>query len=142
MRGLLPELRVAALQVGHERASPVRGFTGISVRRSRLTFSAVDDRYAAVVYLGGGIDERVKPTLPEADNVNFAPYVRAPKLMINGRSDEEHPWLTRGLPLWNLLREPKELVLIDGGGHMVPLEDRIPAINGFLDRTLGPVRPR
>jgi pimeloyl-ACP methyl ester carboxylesterase len=109
---------------------------------SRLSFSAVDDRYKAVIYVGGGVDERVKPTLQEADNVNFAPYVSVPKLLLNGRSDEEHPWLTRALPLWNLMREPKELVLIDGGGHVVPLEDRIPAINGFLDRTLGPVRPR
>lgn len=109
---------------------------------SRLAFSAVDDRYKAVIYIGGGIDERVKPTLPEADNVNFAPYVRVPTLLINGRSDEEHPWLSRGLPLWNLLREPKELVLIEGGGHVVPLQDRIPAINDFLDRTLGPVRSR
>jgi pimeloyl-ACP methyl ester carboxylesterase len=109
---------------------------------SRLVLSAVDDRYTAVVYLGGGIDERVKPTLPEADNVNFAPYVRAPKLVLNGRSDEEHGWLTRGLPLWNLLREPKELVLVEGGGHLVPISDRIPAINDFLDRQPGPVRPR
>ncbi|HSG07367.1 MAG TPA: SUMF1/EgtB/PvdO family nonheme iron enzyme [Longimicrobiales bacterium] len=106
---------------------------------SRLAFSAVDDRYKAVVYIGGGIDERVKPTLPEADNVNFAPYVSVPKLLVNGRNDEEHPWYTRALPLWNLLSEPKELVLVDGGGHVPPLEERIPAINGFLDRTLGPV---
>ncbi len=106
---------------------------------SRLAFSAVDPRYQAVVYIGGGIDERVKPTLPEADNVNFAPYVRVPKLLLNGRNDEEHPWLSRGLPLWNLLREPKELVLVEGGGHVVPPEDRIPAIKDFLDRVLGPV---
>ena len=109
---------------------------------SRLAFSAVDDRYKAVVYIGGGIDERVKPTLPEADNVNFAPYVQAPKLLLNGRNDEEHPWLSRALPLWNLLSEPKELELIDGGGHVVPLENRIPAINGFLDRVLSPVGGR
>jgi len=109
---------------------------------SRLTFSVVDDRYKAVVYIGGGIDERVKPTLPEADNVNFAPYIGVPTILINGLSDEEHPWNTRGLPLWNLMSEPKELVLIEGGGHVVPLEDRIPAINNFLDRTLGPVGGR
>ncbi len=71
---------------------------------SRLGFAAVDDRFSAVVFIGGGIDERLKPTLPEADNVNFAPYIRPPKLLINGRSDEEHPWLTRALPLWNLLQ--------------------------------------
>ncbi len=109
---------------------------------SRLGFAAVDDRYKAVVFIGGGIDERVKPTLPEADNVNFAPYIDVPKLLLNGRNDEEHPWYTRALPLWNLLREPKELVLVDGAGHVPPVAVRIPAISDFLDRTLGRVKTR
>ena len=109
---------------------------------SRLPLAAVDDRFRAVVLVGAGIDERVQPTLPEAANFNFAPYIRAPKLVVNGRLDEEHPWATRGLPLWNLLREPRELVLIDGVGHHPPIEYRAPAINAFLDRTLGPVTRR
>jgi formylglycine-generating enzyme required for sulfatase activity/tRNA A-37 threonylcarbamoyl transferase component Bud32/pimeloyl-ACP methyl ester carboxylesterase len=109
---------------------------------SRLPLAAVDDRFRAVVLIGGGIDERIQPTLPEAANFNFAPYIRAPKLLLNGRDDEEHPWFTRALPLWNLLREPKQLVLVPGGGHVPPLEARVPAINRFLDRTLGSVRRR
>jgi pimeloyl-ACP methyl ester carboxylesterase len=107
---------------------------------SRLALAAVDERFRAVVLIGGGIDERLQPTLPEASNINFAPYIRPPKLLLNGRDDEEHPWLTRALPLWNLLREPKQLVLVPGGGHNPPLEARVPAINTFLDQTLGPVR--
>ena len=103
---------------------------------SRLPLAAVDDRFRAVVLIGGGIDERIQPTLPEASNINFAPHIRAPKLLLNGRDDEEHPWFTRALPLWNLLREPKELVLVPGG-HVPPLEDRVRAVNRFLDRTLG-----
>ena len=109
---------------------------------SRLPFAGVDDRYRAVVLIGAGIDERLQPTLPEAANFNFAPYLRVPTLMLHGRQDEEHPWTTRALPLWNLLREPKELVLIDGVGHQPPLEYRVPPINAFLDATLGPVRPK
>ncbi|HUG27121.1 MAG TPA: bifunctional serine/threonine-protein kinase/formylglycine-generating enzyme family protein, partial [Gemmatimonadales bacterium] len=109
---------------------------------SRLGFAAVDDRYQAVVFVGAGIDERMQPTLPEAANFNFAPYIAVPKLMVNGRHDEEHPWLTRALPLWNLLREPKELVLIDGVGHHPPVELRVAPVNAFLDRVLGPVRTR
>jgi len=109
---------------------------------SHLPLAAVDDRYRAVVLIGGGIDERLQPTLPEVANFNFAPYIKPPKLLLNGREDEEHPWFTRALPLWNLLREPKELVLVDGAGHVPPLENRVPAINGFLDRTLGPVERR
>ncbi|MDH3290875.1 MAG: SUMF1/EgtB/PvdO family nonheme iron enzyme [Gemmatimonadota bacterium] len=106
---------------------------------SRLSFAAVDDRYRSVVLIGAGIDERMQPTLPEAANFNFAPYIKPPKLVVNGRLDEEHPWNTRALPLWNLLREPKELVLVDGAGHHPPVEQHIPPIKAFLDRTLGPV---
>jgi eukaryotic-like serine/threonine-protein kinase len=104
---------------------------------SRLLFAAVDDRFRAVVFVGAGIDERVHPTLPEASNINFAPYIRAPKLIVNGREDEEHPWRMRAQPLWNLLREPKELALFDGVGHVPPDEMRIPAMRDFLDRHLG-----
>ena len=109
---------------------------------SRLVFAAVDPRFRSVVLIGAGIDERVQPTLPEAANFNFAPYIRPPKLMINGRHDEEHPWVSRALPLWNLLRQPKELVLIEGAGHHPPPEQRVPPINAFLDRTLGLVKAR
>jgi len=108
---------------------------------SRLALAAIDRRFHAVVLLGGGIDDRISATaLPEASSINFAPYIRPPKLLLNGRDDEEDPWLTRGLPLWNLLREPKQLVLVPGAGHMVPLEARVSAINKFLDQMLGPVR--
>ena len=72
--------------------------------------------------------------------MNFIPYIRVPKLLLNGRQDEEHRWLTRALPFWELLQEPKELVLVDNEGHVPSLEVRIPAINEFLDRWFGPVR--
>jgi dienelactone hydrolase len=122
------------------RAGPL-GYVGVSWGAgSRLTLAAVDDRFQAVVFLGGGIDERMHPTLPEALNVSFAPYIRAPKLLLNGRHDEEHPWFTRALPLWNLLREPKKLVLVPGAGRLPPAEILVPTINQWLDETLGPVR--
>lgn len=115
------------------------GYVGLSWGAgSRLGFAAMDDRYKAVVFIGGGIDERANGQLPETNNINFAPYIYPPKLLLNGRHDEEHPWYTRALPLWNLLREPKELVLVDGAGHLPPLDVRIPAINTFLDKHLGP----
>jgi formylglycine-generating enzyme required for sulfatase activity/dienelactone hydrolase len=107
---------------------------------SRLLFAALDDRFKSVVFLGGGIDETMQPTLPEASNINFAPYIGAPTLLLNGRQDEEHRYDTRALPLWNLLREPKKFVLVDGAGHVPPAVARVPAINGWLDETLGPPR--
>jgi hypothetical protein len=107
---------------------------------SRLPFAGIDDRFSAFVLVGGGIDERFLPTLPEVDPVNFAPHLLGPTLLVNGRQDEEHLWLSRGLPLWNLLSEPKTLELVDGAGHIVPEEVRIPAINGWLDGVFGPTR--
>jgi formylglycine-generating enzyme required for sulfatase activity/tRNA A-37 threonylcarbamoyl transferase component Bud32 len=107
---------------------------------SRLVLAGVDARFRSVILIGGGIDERVHPTLPEASNINFAPYIRAPKLLLNGRYDEEHPYHTRALPLWNLLREPKRLVLVDSAGHVPPQEALVPAVNQWLDETMGPVR--
>lgn len=106
---------------------------------SRLVFAGIDDRYRAVVFIGGGIDERVKPVLPEADNVNFAPYLGVPTLLVNGRQDEEHPWRTRGSALWELLSEPKRLVLLEGQGHLPQPDTLVPAIREFLDELLGPV---
>jgi formylglycine-generating enzyme required for sulfatase activity/dienelactone hydrolase len=105
---------------------------------SNLILAAADDRFRAVVFIGGGIDDRLRPTLPEADPVNFAPYIPAPVLLVNGIYDEEHHWFTRGLPLFNLLPEPKELPLHEDG-HLPSTELRSPVINAWLDKTLGPV---
>jgi formylglycine-generating enzyme required for sulfatase activity len=104
-----------------------------------LPFVAVEPRFRSVVLVGGGIDERFGPTLPEASAINFAPRIAAPKLFLSGRYDEEHPWISRGLPLWRLLREPKRLTIVDGG-HLPRDEERVPAINAWFDETLGPVR--
>jgi formylglycine-generating enzyme required for sulfatase activity len=109
---------------------------------SRLPLAAVDDRFAAVVLIAGGVREGLQRVLPEASAITFAPYIRPPKLLLNGRQDENQAWLTRALPLWNLMREPKTLVLVEGAGHIAPVEVRAPAINEWLDETLGPVQAR
>jgi len=105
---------------------------------SWLPFAAVERRFRSVVLLGGGIDEEFVSVLPEANSINFAPRIAAPKLLLNGRYDEEHPWERRGLPLWRLLREPKRLEIVEGG-HIPPAEARVPVINRWLDETLGRV---
>lgn len=105
---------------------------------SRLVFAAVEDRYNSVVLVGGGIDDRMQPTRPEANNINFAPYIDAPTLLLNGKYDEEQSYFTRALPLWNLLRKPKKFVRVEGG-HNPPPEERVPVIKRWLDETLGPV---
>ena len=50
---------------------------------------AVEQRIKLLVLLSGGFDAGVK--LPEVDEVNFAPRVTAPFLMVNGRYDQFFP---------------------------------------------------
>jgi dienelactone hydrolase len=116
------------------------GYVGFSKGSgSWIPFAAVEPRFRSIVFIGGGMDEKFVPALPEVNAINFAPRVRAPKLLLNGQYDEENPWIIRALPLWNLLREPKRLEIVDGG-HLPRAEARVPVINRWFDETLGPVR--
>jgi dienelactone hydrolase len=106
---------------------------------SWLPLVAVEPRFRSVVMIGGGFDERFANVLPEANSINFASRIAPPKLLLNGRYDEEQAWDRAALPLWELLRQPKRLELVEGG-HLPPAEVRVPVINAWLDETLGPVR--
>jgi hypothetical protein len=59
--------------------------------------------------------------------------------MSHGRYDEDVALKTEAEPLYKLLREPKRLVLYDGG-HIPPLGFFVPIMCGWLDETLGPVK--
>lgn len=104
-----------------------------------LIVTAIDERYRAVVLMGAGLRKLELQRIAEANRINFAPHIRAPKLMIHGRYDENHPLKTDAEPLYKLFREPKRLIVLESG-HIPPDEIRIPVINGWLDETLGPVR--
>jgi pimeloyl-ACP methyl ester carboxylesterase len=104
-----------------------------------LISAAIETRYRAVVLIAAGIELYDPNKLPEANPINFVPYIRPPKLMIQGKYDEEFPLATHASPLFELLREPKQLIVVDWG-HLPPLEARVAAINNFLDETLGPVK--
>jgi eukaryotic-like serine/threonine-protein kinase len=104
-----------------------------------LILPAVETRYRGVVLWGAGVYKGNTEYIPEANPINFAPYIRAPKLMIQGRYDETGPWKTAAEPLYKLLREPKRLVVFEGG-HRPPMEVLVPTMNGWLDEKLGPVR--
>ena len=86
-----------------------------------------------------GLNPRNRTALPEANAINFVPYIKAPTLLLNGRHDEAVTLETWARPLYNLLTEPKKLVLVDGG-HVPPMETIVPIINEWLDQTLGPVK--
>ncbi|HEX7360717.1 MAG TPA: protein kinase [Bryobacteraceae bacterium] len=50
-----------------------------------IIFTALEERFRTVVFLDGGFF--LSPTLPAEDQVNFAPRLKKPVLMINGRYD-------------------------------------------------------
>jgi pimeloyl-ACP methyl ester carboxylesterase len=112
---------------------------GVSVNTRKLTLIAVETRYRSIILMGAGLMKAWANMIAEANGANFAPHIRAPKLMIQGRYDEAIPFRTEAEPLYKLLGEPKELVLLDQG-HVPALDVSAPIINGWLDKTLGPVR--
>ena len=114
-------------------------FMNISISRQGIVFSAVEPRYRAVVLLSSGLYPAQQSYVAEANPVLFAPHIKAPKLMLNGRWDEDFAFKTEAEPLFKLLSEPKRLELYDGG-HVPPVEIAVPVVNRFLDETLGPVR--
>ncbi|MFN0120565.1 MAG: protein kinase domain-containing protein [Blastocatellia bacterium] len=109
-----------------------------------LIYTAVDTRYRAVLLIAGGMWRPGPQSLPEISGPNFAAHIRAPKLLINGRYDEVHSLKYLIEPLYKLLPEPKKLILYDGS-HSPPIEIAVPAVNQWLDETLGTpgqTRPR
>jgi len=99
---------------------------------------AVEDRLRALVLVAGGINYE-DPA--EVDAVNFAPRIRVPVLMVNGRYDFTAPLETSQKPLYRLLgvaEKDKKHVLFDSG-HVPPWPDVIRESLDWLDRYLGPV---
>ena len=99
---------------------------------------AVEHRLKALVLLSGGMS--IVPVPPEVDQVNFAPRITIPTLMLNGRYD-----FTFILPsqqqLFRLLGTPakdKQHLLYESG-HVGGREEWPNEIGAWLDRYLGPV---
>lgn len=104
-----------------------------------LITTAVETRYRAVIFIAGAIRLFDVQKLPEVNPINFVPHINVPKLMIHGQYDEVFPYETHALPLYHLLREKKQLALLEAG-HTPPLELQTPIINKWLDEIFGPVQ--
>ena len=117
------------------------GYYGISWGAALGAFlPAIENRLKASVLVIGGF--YLQPTLPEVDQINFAPHVRIPTLMLNGRYDFFFPVETAQLPMFRLLGTPKEhkrYQLYDTA-HMIPYNEWIKETLNWLDRYLGPVK--
>ena len=101
---------------------------------------AVEPRLKVAVVVAGGCDSEKE--LPEADPLNFAPHVKVPTLMMNGRYDFMAPLDTCQEPLFRALGTPsqdKRHVLFDTG-HSPPQTPRMKEALNWLDKYLGPVK--
>ncbi len=116
-------------------------FYGISLGAfNGVIFTALEPRFKASVLMGGGVAKGSMPA--EIDPMNFAPRVRVPTLMVNGRADFAYPLETVQQPLFRLLGtrpEDKHHAVLEGGHIPVRMHDVIRVILDWFDRYLGPV---
>ena len=101
-------------------------------------FAALDSRLKAIVLVGGALFR--SPNFPEVDLLNFAPRVRAPVLMLNGRLDFQMDLETRQKPLFRLLGPPEEHKkhVTFETGHFPPPQDTMREALDWFDKYLGP----
>lgn len=117
-------------------------FYGVSLGAQLApVYLAIEPRFRTGVLLSGGFETWTIP--PETDPVNFAPHVRQPVLMVNGRDDFDLPYDTAQVPLFHALGTPateKRHAVLEGG-HIPPRpQDVFKEILDWLDRYLGPVQ--
>jgi formylglycine-generating enzyme required for sulfatase activity/cephalosporin-C deacetylase-like acetyl esterase/predicted Ser/Thr protein kinase len=103
---------------------------------------AVEHRFAAAIVILGGLDDVNRPR-PEVDLLNYAPRVRLPVLMLNGRYDLVFPLESSVRPMFQLLRTPPgdKVLRVYESDHMVPRAELIRESLAWLDKYLGPVEP-
>jgi len=116
-------------------------FYGLSSGASNgIRLVAVEPRVKAAVFSSGGFAPNEPP---EVNSWNFAPRVRIPILMVNGRDDFIFPLETNQKPLFRAFgtKEPdKKHVLYDGGHrNLVTRPDLIGEILDWFDKYLGAV---
>jgi eukaryotic-like serine/threonine-protein kinase len=100
---------------------------------------AIEKRFKTAVLWSGGFRTAITPNLGEIDEVNFAPRVTTPVLMLNGRQDFNFPIDTSQTPMFKLLGTPaadKRHVIYDGG-HVFPFARIIKDTLEWLDKYLG-----
>jgi dienelactone hydrolase len=108
-------------------------FYGVSVGADTgPMLAALEPRLRTAVLQGTGISREVAPDI---DPVTYAPRVRIPTLMLNGKYDFGMPVDTAQRPLFDLLgtREKKQT------GHKLPNDEVAAEMLPWLERYLGPV---
>jgi eukaryotic-like serine/threonine-protein kinase len=105
-------------------------------------FLAVEPRLSLALLNVGGF--YLQAALPEADPVNFAPRVKIPVVMLNGRFDFFFPTETSQEPMFDALGTPaehKRRVVYDAS-HALPRNELIKEFVGWMDKYWGPSSAR
>lgn len=103
---------------------------------------AVEPRFKVGVLASGGFP--LMQSLPEVKEISFAPRIKIPVLMVNGRHDRVFPLETSQKPMFKFLGTPDHLkkhVLYEAGHAVVEARSQLTAdVLAWLDAHLGPVR--
>ncbi|MBA3296077.1 MAG: SUMF1/EgtB/PvdO family nonheme iron enzyme, partial [Acidobacteria bacterium] len=114
------------------------GFIGLSSGAALApVFLAIEPRVSlGVIYMGGFY---LQPSLPEADAVNFAPRVKVPVLMLNGRFDNFFPTGSSQEPLFKLLGTPAEHKrrIVYEASHNIPRNEMIKEVVNWMEKYWG-----
>ena len=105
-------------------------------------YIAVEPRFKTALLILGGF--YLQHSAPEVDGLNFAPRVKVPVLLLNGRYDFFFPMDTSQLPMFTLFAAPdsqKRRVIYDTG-HNIPRAALIRETLDWLDHYLGPAQSR
>jgi predicted esterase len=119
------------------------GYLGVSQGAAYgVIFGALEDRLKAVVLLDGGFFQQESP-IKGIDQVDFAPRLTKPVLMVNGRYDATFPFESAQQPLLRMLGTPaadKRDVVFDTP-HDVSLRrsDLVREVLAWYDKYLGRV---
>ena len=120
--------------VAHDKLA----FFGVSLGAYRAPIIlAVEPRFNTGILWSGGFPTTAQ--LPEIDPINFAPRVKTPLLMLNGRDDFTYPVEVSQEPLFRMLGTPaadKGRGLY-AGGHVFPFSRMIKDSLDWLDKYLG-----
>jgi eukaryotic-like serine/threonine-protein kinase len=119
------------------------GYLGVSMGTAYgVILATLEERLTPLVFLDGGyfLD---KP-LPGADQADFAPRLRRPVLMVNGRYDYVFSLEASQRPLFNMLGTPaadKRHFIVDTPHDVMEARGQVvPVVLEWLDKYLGKVR--
>jgi dienelactone hydrolase len=120
------------------------GYLGVSQgAASGVILTALEPRTKAIVFLDGGFFQNAHP-LAGIDQVDFAPRITRPVLMVNGRYDATFPLATAQEPLFQMLGTPaadkKHVVFETPHDVRLRRNDLVREVLAWYDKYLGRVK--